>query len=83
MCPDLRNYMTGVGSWDNKTTHQWMIVDGSLVRTNFDNLTDLMLTVDTPRDNQSFSLLTNVKVTSEAKENMTMWNIGEGVCEDE
>ena len=83
MCSDLRNYMTGVDSWDNKTTHQWILVDGSLVRTNFGNLTNLTLTVDTPKDNQPFSLLTNVKVTSEVKENNTIWKAGEKLCEDE
>ena len=75
--------MTGVDSWDNKTTHQWILVDGSLVRTNFGNLTNLTLTVDTPKDNQPFSLLTNVKVTSEVKENNTIWKAGEKLCEDE
>ena len=80
---DLRTHMTGVGPLDNRTTHQWLLVAGRLVSTNLTNLTDLVLTVASPKDNQSQSLLTNVKVSTESNKNNDLWIRSSGICEYE
>ena len=75
--------MTVVGPLDNRTTHQWLLVEGRLVSTNLTNLTDLVITVASPKDNQSLSLLTNVKVQTESNKNNDLWIRSSGICEYE